>query len=127
MKNVILLITMFSFIISLAVVAQPRFTPQERLKMLKERLSLTDEQSAKVEKILINSDKEMKNLRDAENQDRTEFRKIMENSNQEILKILSDKQKTEYNKMLEERRNRSGDVRGGRENDQIQNPNKKNN
>jgi Spy/CpxP family protein refolding chaperone len=106
MKNLILIFSFAIFTFSLAVYAQGRFTPQERLKMLKDRLSLTDEQSAKVEKILIKSDSELKNLRASENPDRASFRKIMDDSNNEILKVLNEKQKAEFNKMLEERRNR---------------------
>jgi hypothetical protein len=79
-------------------------TPQERLKILNEKLTLTKEQAAKVEKILVKNDEQIQKLRASENPDRSEFRKIMEDSNQEILKVLDDKQKVEYNKMLDERR-----------------------
>lgn len=95
-----------ALMISVSIYAQPRITPQERLKMLNERLNLTEEQSVKIEKILNASDGEIQKLRESENPDKTQFRKIMEHTNQEILTVLNEKQKTEYNKMLEERRNR---------------------
>jgi len=106
MKKSIALLSLIFFIVSLSVFAQLRFTPQERLNLLKEKQNLTVEQSASVEEILVKSDEEMKTLRNNENSDRTEFRKIMENSNQEILKVLNEKQKIVYNAMLDERKNR---------------------
>lgn len=106
MKNLIVLLSLSFFLLSLVAVAQPRVTPQERLKMLKERLNLTQEQSKKVEDILINSDKEMQKLRSSNNRDRSQFRDLMDKTNQEIEKVLDEKQKTEYKKMMEERRRR---------------------
>ncbi len=105
MKNVLFL--SLSFIILIAAAnAQPRYTPNDRLERLKERLSLTKEQSKKVEKILVKADEEMKKLRDSKNPDRAAFREIMDGSNKEIQKVLTEKQKLEFNKMLEERRKR---------------------
>lgn len=95
-----------AILFSLSLHAQPRFTPQERLKMLNDRLNLTEEQSVKIENILKTSDEEIQKLRESQSADRTEFRKVMDHTNQEILSILNERQKTEYNKMLEERRNR---------------------
>ena len=106
MKNLIVLLSLSFFILSLVAVGQPRFTPQERLKMLKERLNLTEEQSQIVEKILIKSDDEMQKLRSSDNRDRSQFRAQMDKTNQEIEKVLDENQKAEYNKMLDERRNR---------------------
>ena len=118
MKKIVVMSSLILILVSLSVFAQQRFTPQERVKMLKERLNLSDEQSIKVEKILLKSNEDLKKLRGSNNQDRSEFIKIRENSDQEILKVLNDKQKIEFKKMLEERKNRSGDMRGGRKNGQ---------
>lgn len=107
MKNLIVLFSLSIFMLSLVAVAQPRFTPEQRLKMLKERLNLTEEQSKKVEDILVKSDKEMQKLRSSENRDRSQFRAQMDKTNQEIEKVLDEKQKAEYKKMLEERRQRT--------------------
>lgn len=106
MKQVILFITAALILFSFNATAQNRMSPKERLKMLNERLNLTEEQSVKIEKIFKASDEEIQKLRESENPDRAEFRKIMDHTNQEILTVLNEKQKTEYNKMLEERRNR---------------------
>ena len=106
MKKLLFLSVVACLILAGSVTAQSRFTPQERLQNLKERLNLTQEQSAEVEKILTASDKKIQELRESNNSDRTKFREIMDNSNKEIIKVLNDKQKTEFNKMLEERRSR---------------------
>ncbi|HCY74721.1 MAG TPA: hypothetical protein DHV28_02280 [Ignavibacteriales bacterium] len=106
MKNLIVLLSLSFFLLSLVAIAQPRFTPQERLKMLKERLNLTEEQSKNVEKILIKSDEDMQKLRSTDNRDRSQFRAQMDKTNQEIEKVLDEKQKSEYKKMMEERRQR---------------------
>ena len=106
MKNLIVLLSLSFFLLSLVAIAQPRFTPQERLKMLKARLNLTEEQSKKVEDILIKSDKELQKLRSSDNRDRSQFRAQMDKTNQEIEKVLDEKQKAEYKKMMEERRQR---------------------
>jgi len=127
MKNLLVILSFAVFTFSLSVHAQGRFTPQERVKMLKDKLTLTDEQSAKIEKILTKSDEDMKNLRSSESPDRGAFMKIRQNTDQEILKVLNDKQKNEFNKMIEERRNRAGNRMGGNENRQQQFKNNPNN
>jgi ribosome recycling factor len=106
MKNMIILFSLSLFVFSLVAIAQPRVTPQERLKALKEKLNLTEDQSVKVEKILVNADEQMKKLRANGNTDRTDFRNLMDKTNQEIDKVLDEKQKIEHKKMMDERRNR---------------------
>ena len=106
MKKTSLLVSLSFLVLITAINAQPRFSPQDRLERLKERLSLTKDQSVKVEKILVKADEEMQKLRARENPDRAEFRKIMDNSNNEIMKVLNKTQKAEYEKMLNERRKR---------------------
>jgi Spy/CpxP family protein refolding chaperone len=100
-------IVILSFLILIAAVnAQPRYSPQDRLERLKERLGLTKDQVEKVKKILVKADEEIQKLCASENPDRAEFRKIMGNTNNEIIKVLNKKQKAEYEKMLDERRKR---------------------
>lgn len=106
MKNIIVLFSLSLFVFSLVAIAQPRVTPQERLKMLKEKLNLTEDQSVKVEKILVNADDQMKELRADGKANRTDFRNLMDKTNQEIDKVLDEKQKIEHKKMMDERRNR---------------------
>lgn len=83
--------------------AQSRVTQQERLKTLKQRLNLTEEQYNKVEQILTKTSDEFQKLRSSGNQDREEFKRIRDESRNEILQTLDEKQKAEYNKMLAER------------------------
>jgi len=98
----ITIIAVFSvLLISIMISAQPRQSTQDRVKALKERLSLTDDQSTKVESILNQAQEKMKGT-----SDRSEFRKIMTDSNDQIEKILTDTQKTEFKKMQEERMSR---------------------
>ena len=81
MKNLILLFSLSIFLFSITTTAQPRITPQERLKVLKERLNLIEDQSQTIEKILIKSDEEIKKLRSSDNSDREQFREQMEKTN----------------------------------------------
>jgi periplasmic protein CpxP/Spy len=106
MKKIVLLVILSFIIISVNSIAQSRFTPQERLKNLKERLNLTEDQSAKVEKILTKSDAAVKSLRASDNPDWNEMKKLREDSNQQIMSILNDSQKAVFTKMQEERKNR---------------------
>jgi hypothetical protein len=92
------------FILSLATFAQPRLSPQERTKALSEKLSLTKDQSAKIEKILTEAQDKMQKMNADGKVDRSEFRKTMENTNSKIENLLDDKQKVEFKKMQEERR-----------------------
>jgi periplasmic protein CpxP/Spy len=85
--------------------AQNRRTPEERAKMLKERLNLTDEQTSKVDSIYTESDKKFQDV-SQNGFDRAQFRAIMDSTNSEIEKLLTDKQKDGFSKLLEERRNR---------------------
>lgn len=105
MKNLILLFSLSIFIFSITATSQPSITPQKRLKVLKERLNLNEDQSQTIEKILIKSDEEMKKLRSSDNSDREQFREQMEKTNKEIEKVLDEKQKEEFKKILDERRN----------------------
>ncbi len=103
MKRVIVVLFFcFAFVAGLS--AQGRFTVQDRVKMLKERLSLTDAQSAKVDSILTAATDKMKDI-DATGPDRrSAMREIMGNANREIEKILTDDQLTEFKKMQSERK-----------------------
>lgn len=85
--------------------AQPRRTPAERAKMLKEQLNLSDEQTTKVDSIYTQADAKFKEA-SQDGFDRAKFREIMENTNSEIEKILTADQKDAFNKFLQERRNR---------------------
>ena len=97
----IIMLLMLSFVIN----SQPRRTPAERAANLKDQLSLTDEQTAKVDTIYTEADKKIQ-AAFQNNLDRTQFRAIMDSTNTEIEKLLTEKQKEAFKKFLEERRNR---------------------
>lgn len=92
--------------------AQPRRTPSERAAALKEQLNLTDEQTAKVDSLYTDADTKFQEA-SQNGFDRTKFRAIMDSTNTEIAKILTDEQKDAFNKILVERRNR---MRGNQSN-----------
>lgn len=104
MKNIIITSIIVLFIISISIFAQNRMTPEERTKMLKEKLGLTEEQTQKVELILAQSSEKIKELHSENKGNRDQFRQIMQDTNGEIEKILTDDQKQAYEKMLQERR-----------------------
>ncbi len=92
--------------VSLSILnAQPRRTPTERAKILKEQLKLSDEQTAKVDSIYIEADTKFKEA-SQDGFDRAKFRAIMDGTNSEIEKILTADQKDAFNKFIQERRNR---------------------
>lgn len=84
---------------------QPRRTPAERAKMLKEQLNLSDEQTAKVDSIYTQADAKFQEA-SQDGFDRAKFRAIMDSTNSEIEKILTADQKDAFNKFIQERRNR---------------------
>ncbi len=105
-----------------ALYAQGRMTPEERANQLKERLKLNDEQTAKVKNIYSEFFKDMQKLREENTGDRQEMRTTMrkkiEEVDKKIEKLLTDKQKEEFQKMINERsqRRRNGMRGGGRNN-----------
>lgn len=108
MYKTILFFTVILFVGSSLMPAQGRMTHEERLQQYKERLKLSDDQTQKLDAILLKSEKkrdEMRNKGDRENM-RDEMMKIMEETNNQISKILKSAQKAEFKKMVEERKNR---------------------
>jgi Spy/CpxP family protein refolding chaperone len=89
---------------SLSTFAQPRMSPQERVKALTERLSLTKDQAAQIEKIYIQAQDQMKKMNEDGKTDRTAMRKMMEDTQTQVNNVLDDKQKVEFKKMQDERR-----------------------
>jgi biopolymer transport protein ExbB/TolQ len=92
------------FMLTLSTFAQPRLSPQERVKALTERLSLTKDQAALIEQIYVKAQDEMKKMNSDGQTDRSEFRKKMNETQDQIEKLLDDKQKVEFKKMQDERR-----------------------
>jgi len=90
--------------LSLSIFAQPRMSPQERVKALTERLNLTKDQASQIEKIYIQAQDQMKKMNEGGNADRTTMRKMMEDTQTKVNNVLDDKQKVEFKKMQDERR-----------------------
>ncbi len=104
MKNLIITSLITLFVMSISISAQNRMTPKERAQNLKEKLNLTEEQTQKVDSILTQSSEKMKELRSENKGNREQYRQIMQDTNNEIEKILTADQKQAYEKMLNERR-----------------------
>ncbi len=91
-----------------ALSAQPRMrSPEEQAKQLKDRLSLSDEQTADITVILKEQRAKMEKLRGSAEPGpgmRESFQKLSAETDAEILKILDEDQQKEYKKLAEERR-----------------------
>lgn len=91
---------------------------------LKERLNLTDAQVAQIEPILTSTREQMQELRENRSGDRQQMRSrmqsIMQERDKKIEAILTESQKQEYRKYIQERRQEWGKRRGqwGNENRQ---------
>ncbi|OIO19518.1 MAG: hypothetical protein AUJ54_06485 [Ignavibacteria bacterium CG1_02_37_35] len=117
MYKAIFFFTLILFVSSSVISPQGRMTHEERIKQYKERLKLIDDQTKKLDGILLKSEKkreEMRNSGDMGNM-REEMMKSMDETNSQIAKILKPAQKNEFNKMVEERKNR---MQGQRRNKQ---------
>lgn len=101
--------------------AQMRMSPEERAKQLTEQLKLTKDQTKKVEEIFKKSQDKMQKIFDSgsgfgDPDTRDKIMKLRDESNNEVMKLLNDKQKTEYKKILEEQRKRMEERRQNRGN-----------
>jgi Spy/CpxP family protein refolding chaperone len=105
MKRILSFSIMILMIALITSNAQPRRTPEERAKMLKDSLNLTDKQTSKIEAIYTASDPKFQEAFQ-NGFDREKFRSLMDSTNAEIEKVLTDKQNEKFQKLLEERRNR---------------------
>jgi len=111
LKKLIIPLMLVAFIISVQTFAQGmRMTAGERAKQLSEQLKLNPTQTKKIEEIFTKQQDQMKkmfesgDLGSADN--RNKIQKMREESNAEIMKTLTAKQKVEYKKILEEQRKR---------------------
>ena len=84
-----------------------RQDPAERLKMMKEGLALTDEQSKKVEAVLAKTQEKSKELRDnkdlAQEDRRAKMGELRKAEAEELKGILTPEQQEKAKKMREER------------------------
>ena len=91
--------------LSLSTFAQPqRLTPQERVKTLTERLNLTKDQATQIEQIYVKAQDQMKQMNTDGKPDRSAMRKMMQDTQTQVTNVLDDKQKVEFQKMQDERR-----------------------
>ncbi len=101
------------FIFSITLMAQRNFDINERLKTLKEKLELNDEQVSKIKVVLEESQDQMQELFENRAGDREEMRnkmqEIRKDSNTKIESLLNENQIEKYRKYVEnERKNRRG-------------------
>ena len=104
------------FLTASSVCAQPMMrTPAERAQQLKERLSLTEEQTIAVEIIFEERQKETKAKLDSLMGDREAMRAFMTGqaatTDKEIEELLNEDQKKKYEELKKERRERRGGQR----------------
>ncbi|MDP3441490.1 MAG: hypothetical protein Q8T08_01400 [Ignavibacteria bacterium] len=107
-KNVfVILVVLFS---SVLINAQNRVSPQERTKQLAEQLKLDEDQTKQVEEIFTRSQEKIMEIVQSggmgDPSTREKVMQIREQSNEEIMKLLNDTQKEEFEKIIEEQRNR---------------------
>lgn len=109
-KNSLNLFLLFALIISSSTLLYSqgmRMSSEERVKRIKEQLSLSDEQTKQVKKIFDQSQEEMMEEMMVNQGDREAMRsaitKITEKTDKEIEKILNDKQKKKYEEVKKER------------------------
>jgi Spy/CpxP family protein refolding chaperone len=101
----------------------PRMSPAETVKILKDRLDLTEEQQAQIEKILVESRAEMQEFRQSFSGDRGEMRDKMREmrdaTDERVKDLLNDEQKLKFEEYREERmknmRGRFRENRGARD------------
>jgi Spy/CpxP family protein refolding chaperone len=98
---------------STLVQAQPqRMSIEDRVKILKDSLKLSDEQSTKITKILEDQREEMTNAMNENKDDRdamqTARREIMKKADEQIKALLTEDQAAIYDKMVKSRRARMG-------------------
>lgn len=87
-------------------------TPEERLKDLKEKLNLTEEQVPKVKAVLDKSYAKLKDMRadttGTPEEKRTKYRDAMKETMQEMAPILTPEQQAKWREQMSERRAAGG-------------------
>jgi protein CpxP len=109
----------FIFVIGIAILfstlaqAQPqRMSIEDRVKILKDSLKLSDEQSTKITKILEDQREEMTTAMNDNRDNRDALqaarKEIMKKADENIKFVLTEDQAKKYDEMLKERRARMG-------------------
>ncbi|MCF2488549.1 DUF4890 domain-containing protein [Dyadobacter sp. CY347] len=112
------MLAMIMALFSIAAFAQRQdsdVTPEKRAenqtKQMTEKLNLSEDQQKQIYNLTLARTQKMKELRDAQTNDREQMRASMETYNNEVAKLLTVEQQEKYKTMLEDRR--GGDRRGG--------------
>ncbi|MBI1938267.1 MAG: hypothetical protein HYS25_09080 [Ignavibacteriales bacterium] len=110
LKKILLFSVLALLVLSASSNAQMRMSPSGRAKQLAEQLSLNADQTKKVEVIFTNSQNKTEQIMGKDGfgngENRDKMMKIREDTNNEVMKILNDKQKSEFKKIIEEQRKR---------------------
>jgi len=95
-----------------------QMSPQEQAKTLKDSLSLTDDQTTKIEKILMDAREESTTLMSQNNDDRDALRASMhtlqKKTDTQIKTVLTEDQAKKYDALNQARRARMQQMRGQR-------------
>ena len=113
MTKGLMLVIGFALLLSTFAQAQPmRMSTEDRVKMLKDSLKLSDEQAAKVTIIIDQQSKEMtaafEKYSDNRDSIRPAMQEIMQKSDKKINSVLTKDQAKKYDVMMKERRERMG-------------------
>ena len=108
------LLAMLALLLQQSVLAQGpgrgRLSPSERAAELKKELNLSDEQTAKIQTIYEQQEKEMRALFETSGGDRAAMREAMQQkvkeTDEKILSLLNAEQQKKYKSFVEERRAR---------------------
>ncbi len=105
------LLMIFLFVSSSISYSQPmRMSAEDRVKALKDTLSLSDEQAAKITEIYKESDAERQKIFEESQGDRTQMRdammKLMESTNSKIDSLLTPEQQKKFEEYNKARRSR---------------------
>jgi Spy/CpxP family protein refolding chaperone len=91
-------------------------SPDDRLKQMTKEFNLTSDQQTKIKPILVDSQKQMEDLRNNSNGDRQSMRgkmqQIQQDTNTKVRALLDEKQQAKFDKMEQEREDRMQNRRG---------------
>jgi periplasmic protein CpxP/Spy len=109
----LVLIMGITMLFSALAQAQPqRMSVEDRVKILKDSLKLSDDQSAKITEILEDQREEMttamKDIHDNRDSMQTIRQEIMKKTNEQIKSVLTESQAKKYDALLKNRRQNMG-------------------
>jgi len=100
----------------------PAMTPESRLKMLTEKLNLTEDQQAKLKPVLEDESKQMKALHDdtslAPADKRAKMKELHESSTEKINAVLTPDQQAKWKQMKQEMMEKHKEMKGQGQMDQ---------